>query len=125
MASQVFLLARADVRWRGDGERIYGSPAEALDPSGLNMARDLKSELIALLGITEEQRGTILRRDPKVDLEGLARYRQCLEIWEEFTRQEQAILQGRALGLVNLKNLAVIRRFSGGLVGACWQEYRE
>jgi hypothetical protein len=122
MAAQAFLLARADVRWRTDGERIYGSPAEALDPSELSMARDLKPELIALLGFTEGQRETILRLDPKVDLEGLARYRQGLDLWEEFSRQEQAILQGRAWCLDDLRHLHALRAMGGGTVESCTQE---
>ena len=46
------------------------------------MARDLKPELIALLGLTEEQREIILRLDPKVELEGLEQYRKGLEVWD-------------------------------------------
>ena len=116
MAAQLFLLAWEDVRWRTDGERIYWAPAEALDPSELNMARDLKPEVIALLGFTPEQREVILRLDPRVDLAGLARYRQGLDLWDRFTRQEQAILLGQPWGLEDLKNLDTLRRFSGGSV---------
>lgn len=113
LAAQLFLLDREDVRWRTDGERIYGSPAEALDTIALNMARDLKPELIALLGFTVEQREIILRLDPKVELEGLARYRQGLDLWERFTRQEQALLQGHPWGLQDLQNIHSLLRTSG------------
>lgn len=122
MAAQVFLLAREDVQWRTDGERIYWAPKEALDPSELNMARDLKPELMALLGFTQEQRETILRLDPKVDLEGLARYRQGLDLWDQFTHREQAVLQGRAWGLDDLKHLHALRAMGGGEVESCTQE---
>lgn len=105
MAAQLFLLNREDIRWRTDGERIYGSPVEALDPITLNMARDLKPELIGLLGFTEEQREIILRLDPQVDLVGLARYRKGLDLWDRFTSQEQALLEGHPWGLNDLQNI--------------------
>lgn len=121
MAAQLFLLARDDVRWRTDGERIYWAPADALDPSELGMARDLKPEVIALLSFTPEQREVILRLDPKVDLVGLARYRQGLDLWDRFTRQEQTILQGQPWGLEDLENIHSLRGFSQGTVEACRQ----
>lgn len=62
---------------------------------------------------TEEQLEIILRLDPKVDLVGLARYRQGLELWERFTRQEQALLQGHPWGLQDLQNLHHLLRTSG------------
>jgi len=113
MAAQLFLLSREDVYWRTDGEMIYGSPTEALDPISLNMARDLKAEIIALLGFTEEQREIILRLDPRVDQVGLARYREGLALWERFTLQEQAILRGHPWSLQDLYNLQKLISQSG------------
>ena len=52
---------------------------------------------------TKVQREIILRLDPKVDLVGLARYREGLDLWDRFTRQEQTILQGRPWGLHDLQ----------------------
>lgn len=96
---------RLDIRLRTDGTALFLSPQEALDPITLNMARDLKPELIALLGFTEEQREIILRLDPKVDLVGLDRYREGLILWDRFTLQEQVLLQGHPWDLNDLQNI--------------------
>ena len=122
MDAQSFLLAREYVRWRTDRGRIYWAPQEALDLPELATVRDLKPELIALLGFTAEQRTTIFRLDPQVDLKGLARYREGLDLWDQFTRQDQTMLQCHAWSLEDLRHLYSLTVGMGGSVEAVWPE---
>ena len=85
--------------------RYFYPPLEAIDQITLDMVRDLKQEIIALLGFTEKQREILLRLDPEVDLVGLARYREGLNLWDHFTRQEQALMKGHPWDLNDLQNV--------------------
>lgn len=115
-AAQVFLEVLEKVSWRTDGEHLYGSPSSAVTHQEREFARVLKPELVALLAFTPHQREIILRLDPAVTLAGLVRYRQGLDLWDQFPPEDQTKLQGHPWTLEDLVNLHRLRTECGGQV---------
>lgn len=101
-----------------EGEGLSIRPKAGLQPEDLRMIKELKPELMALLGFTAEQRG-ILARYGSVNLEDLRRYREGLEYWLRFTPEEQRRMIGYPWTSEDLANLCKLREESGGEVVEC------
>ena len=86
------------ITWRTDGTTLFYSPPAALDDIPMNMARDLKPELVVLLGFTGEPQEIIPSLDSKVNLERLSGYREGLKFWKAFTLQGLSPLLGHLWG---------------------------
>lgn len=100
--------------WADQEGKLVIDPADDLVAGDFHILRDLKPELLAWVFFTQHQRSLIASHDP--DLVDLKHYREGLEIWLRFTREEQSRMVGFPWTVADLRAIAELKGVTGGTV---------